>query len=614
MAFSRITFYRMPEMSKDKNFIIEDFDSYLNALTKTSSIKVQYIKPEFETNIKLNSQSVGSLIQNSLNYPQTTSYDLSYYNYLKVEYYIEDEGDEELTGQKKIYYFVNSWNWKASNTAEISITMDVLNLIGVPSNSNSYCKWDAKTRIIREHQNRFKLNASNQPVWNIDKKTEGIATYQYKTGDHIVLENALIERKWYFIYMNALTTPDDPDNYVELFICAEDDIKIGVDTIKNIDAWNRTDSRIIRIIEWPYCPIPDTIVKWDDDNEYIAIEPGYSTYFQVVSVEGFGKMLKVKDHSLVLGNEFSPYLDDATLDRLNPFYYHPISDMIDDFGDNSKVNRSKFYEPKLYHSDFYSVKYLYDAIAKYLKFEEFDFARTYAFKIKFIPSNSASTKMAFKIDASQWINGKEDFYNYLLSNRNNNITLFNVAYYNYLRTTDTWNNFKQNQQTAKSAFNMLGKMLSNPTEMIGSLVNGISGMIFDKVNAEASVEETKQALRWQETAVNGSDDLSLFNEYSGNKLHKITYNVSDETQQLLFDLFYYTGYIQNKMGVPDTSSRYWFNFVQCEPVFKNMLLNLTPGVWEAYKNKWREGITIFHHHTDGWNIEQTAENIEVALL
>ena len=416
--------------------------------------------------------------------------------------------------------------------------------------------------------------------------------------------------------------PDDPDNYVEVFIVPETDIKLSVggvsNTITNIDKWDRTDSRVIKIIEWPYCPTD--LFEWVEDDEYEIDSTTFNKYFQINSVVDWGKELKIKDNTIICSNEFTPYLDDTELDKLNPFYYHPISDMIDDFTEDNTVDRNIHYEPKLFHSDFYGIKYLYDTVAKNIKFEDFDFAESYSFKIKFVPSNSAASKLLFKIDAAQWANGLEDFYQYLTANRNNDVVLFNVPYYNYLRTTDTWNNYKQNQQTLQGAFKTgIGMLFSStPISAVRSGVDGISSLLFNKVNAESAVMEQKDILRHQAASVIGSDDLSLFNEYSKNKLHKIEYDVSSDFKELLFNMFYYTGYIQNKMEIPTTSSRFWFNFVQCEPVFRKMALDLPEGVWDAYKEKWREGTTVFHMHTidatKKWDLNQNYENMEISLV
>lgn len=611
MAYCILTLYRQPILTKEKNFIIEDFNDYLATLTKLQINELQYLKPALHTTIKL-TQKAGTEIQQQMLMKNQSASTIAYFNYLKVQYVEVVNEEITNTNQPDGFYFIDAWNtWKGENCYEIEITMDVLNTLGVPSATNKYFNWDYKTKILREHQNRFKLDISNNPHWSIDKKSEGITTYQYKIRDDVVLEDAQVEMKWYLMFRNAADAAPDSSSVVELLIIPEHDITLTPEGqlamnrygISNFDLKN---PRIIKIIELPYNP--SIAFKYEDADEY-SITSANAAHFDFTG----GSIIKLKDWDFILQNTFTPYLNDTTVDHLDPMYYHTISELVEDFEDDSKMDKSAAYEPKLYHSDFYNVKYLYDSFAKLVKFEEFDFSESDTFKIKFVPSVSASSKFAFEFQNARWKNGKEDFFKWLTANRNNDLPLWSYGYYTYLLSSEGWNNFKQETSLAKQAFGFISKQMTGQSNVLSGLTD-IGTMCLNWIDMEASIEQTKDILRNQAASVSGSDDLRLFNLYSENKLHKITYNVSDEFRKLLFDMFYYTGYIQNKMGVPNTTSRYWFNYVKCEPILKNVLLNMPSGVLEEYKNKWREGSTVFHKHSTDWDLNQEYENIEVDLL
>lgn len=622
MPYCKLHFYSDEAFEESKNFIIEDLPTYLSkisALKKRTLNNYQYIKPQLNQTIKITGLLVNA--ENYINDINDTPLFSRYYsnmNYLEVEYGSLVENVWVNSSQSNQYYFIKSWNWKAQDTAEIELKMDVLNTLGVPSGSSNVCDWNKKTLITRQHQNRYALDAESNPCWVIDKKSEGITAYQYKTRDQLVIEAAQHYMKWYFLWRNTTDDPLDSSSLIDLYLVPEWDIVFTAGsnpamTVNGIDKWNLKTPAIIKVVELPYCPT-DKFINDGNDAWHIAAADFTNNF----TTSG-GNWIKSTNSHFKYSNEFSPYLDDTTFDHINPMYNDEVSDLISEFTDDPTMAKKQKYEPKLYHSDFYSVKYLYDTIAKNVKFEEFDFTEDDNFAIKFCPSKACSSKSLFKIDAEQWVNGKEDFYKYLASNRSNDYPLEVYQYYTYLLSQEGWDQFKMDLQSGKQAMGIVGKFLSG--SKVADWLSGISdigNMILDRTGNEASMEQTKSILQNQAASVAGSDDLDLFNEYSGNKLHKIRYEVSKEMKQMLFDLFYYTGYIQNKMGKPDTSSRYWFNYVQCVPVLDKKTLAIAPNVWEEYENKWKEGITIFHKNiiddTAKWGISQEYENIENGLL
>ena len=83
--------------------------------------------------------------------------------------------------------------------------------------------------------------------------------------------------------------------------------------------------------------------------------------------------------------------------------------------------------------------------------------------------------------------------------------------------------------------------------------------------------------------------------YSGNKLHVMTYVPTDLFKKALYDKLFYCGYAHPVQDIPDFTSRFWFNYVQCDPVFKGETF-----VYNKYlddiKARFEIGVTDYHMH------------------
>ena len=145
---------------------------------------------------------------------------------------------------------------------------------------------------------------------------------------------------------------------------------------------------------------------------------------------------------------------------------------------------------------------------------------------------------------------------------------------------------------------------------IGGFVSGALNSIISSVQAEDAIQKTIQEKKNQPTQVSGSDDLDLLNWYNGNKVYRYTYKVSKPMAAKLDDLFYYTGYAAGDIqAVPNFHSRVWFNFVQADIDVGNDS-NIYREYIDDIAAKFSDGITVFHHYGNSWDIEQEAENFE----
>ena len=120
----------------------------------------------------------------------------------------------------------------------------------------------------------------------------------------------------------------------------------------------------------------------------------------------------------------------------------------------------------------------------------------------------------------------------------------------------------------------------------------------------------------QSTAVMGSDDVDLLSYYNGNRLEIKKYDTTSQQKDALYKLFFYCGYSHNVVAKPNIRSRYWFNFIQCKPVFNEEGATPYNDYLDDVKSRYESGVTVYHHHYDNirWDWEQKFENWEVNFL
>ena len=165
--------------------------------------------------------------------------------------------------------------------------------------------------------------------------------------------------------------------------------------------------------------------------------------------------------------------------------------------------------------------------------------------------------------------------------------------------------------------------ISSIAGAIGGIVSTIGGLIGSYVNMEQTKEQTKN----QAVSVSGADDIDLLKVYSKNKAKLSIYKPSKTMKMLLGDLFYYTGYnAEGRQYNPNTNSRYWFNFIQCDPDFNQYYANkedeklyLVNKYLDDLRIRYNKGVTIYHKrkNSDGrdtYDLSQVLENCELTVL
>lgn len=401
--------------------------------------------------------------------------------------------------------------------------------------------------------------------------------------------------------------PLDP-RFVEGRVLVEDDNYI-----------NRLDSKIVKLITLPYCPIKIKQVTFNneinvyqyDSNEVSYNSPDFS--LQLVNLN-----IKFK-------NEIISNLEDPTKELI----------IKDDFTKLNEDLRNDNLESKIYHSDFYYKKFVYDSFSYIYQYELINFEKsinTY-FEFDFIMSSSINSRFMFyfknyHVDSY----AVDDYNNYLIIARNNERTLYNSAYINYIKTGfnfDVKNKNTQNFMNWGSFALSLGATIATVASTIAtsgataplligasvSTVGTFTNAINSTISSERNFEQKQEQLKAQSTNVINSDDFDLLNEYNKNSLLLMTYKVSERVRKLLLDLFYYYGYKCNEIKMPDLNTRKYFNFIQCEADIKEYQSIL---IKEEYYNLlvelYNKGVTLFHNYNGHYDIEQVKDNTERNLL
>ena len=387
-------------------------------------------------------------------------------------------------------------------------------------------------------------------------------------------------------------------------------VDAGDALIQNIDTVDKTDSRLQKIIECPYCPINITF----DSGGNIILPTGWRLKGLTITLEDTDLSKVDLEHTIMQPTEI-----DGT--ALEIYTSHDIPHMA----------KSMLIEPKLYHSDFSTFKLNYDSFNNGINRENitnFDKDKGTKLQVRYKQSNAMSSSLAFKnIYTFGSYQNDGDYDEYMVCRRNNEIPIYNSEYINYIRTGYNYDVKAKNQQLVSSivgtaiqgASAAAGFIFStNPVSaaagisFASSALSSITSTINAYVAAERSIDQKLNQYRAQSVGVAGSDDLDLLNYYNGNKLVTLQYNVSDKIKKKLFDLFYYCGYADDVQGIPNTSSRYWFNYLQCDAVINSE--NVYGEFLDDIVARYAIGVTIYHNRNGEYNFDQTYENFETGLV
>lgn len=400
----------------------------------------------------------------------------------------------------------------------------------------------------------------------------------------------------------------------------------GLSKLESFNKTDRTDQKLVKIINVPYCPI--------DLNNTDLIYNAPKKQFTLNDVE------KLYDPSFTNNIKLN----------IGDYQYSPLSNMVIDkpIYVNKEALRDDTYESKLYHSDFYQIKLVYDSFSYIFRNELLntegiqDYYTDEFINVDYCVSNSIASSFGFNF--SSYFPLKTQFvdYNVMLVNRNLEMPIYNNYYLNYLR--NGYNYDVKNKQTSQvasgigiglSAASLVAGIALSATGYgaalgAGAIVGGVAGLagsltsaVSSSVQADSALQQRLEQSKNQSASVQGADDIGLLKWYANSNLCKLVrYEVSTTTKERLADLFYYCGYKCDYQDVPDTGSRYWFNFVQCNPVFDedSRTAKMSKDCLDELSTKYQEGITFLHGHyipeddETEYDFKQVKENWEVWLV
>lgn len=581
--------------------------------------------------------------------------------------------------------------------------MDTVNSLGQNVEGfNSLCNprnFDNTTEITRQHKDRFLKRTNFQSDVGgtlyrlIDKESEGIVPEKQKK------HAAKLEDKndpsltashpnpaWYLVYLSQSTPTSYSVNAVDVYLVPEaspwvvDHINPSTGDWKVLDgitSVDRTDSKLIKIIKLPYCPIDYKIVRKTGQYAYDFDQKVQNNYIWQVVDAGTASTsihrLKCAQPQL-LDLTFTNFdIDKVKLGRediadveLEEFTYNFQPYEVVDNADPNVL-----YESKLFHSDFYQKKLVYDSFSKQINLEDFYYNRsststdpTTAEKpvlaINFKPTATINSKFGFSWNVSQPAQANvkihkadnEDYDDLLLITRNNELTIYNSAYLDYIKTGYNYDkkanalqieaaNRNAAVSTAATALSTIGTIasfaLAGPTGgasiPVGiGLATTTTATGINTVNQWANVNDTQTKiensmqsklaqLAAQATSTSGTDDVDLMTWYSGNRLSVMEYEAKPYMKTKIYNTLKNTGYSSYEIGTPNVDSRYWYNFIQCTPHIKFEGILNTHSTWvNDLKQRYQNGVSVFHHHAiageddQTWTFGREYENWEAWLL
>lgn len=379
-----------------------------------------------------------------------------------------------------------------------------------------------------------------------------------------------------------------------LFSIIEDFFFIGSNSnikyLIGLNEFDLTDSKIVKLIACPYCPIP---VYQDSENLEIEGNVEYAC----------GRLL-------VKNKQFENHLEYTNIVRPDTYVRNNIYGMVNI---SPTDERQRETDPKLFSSEFFTYKFVYDSFAKEIPLENLEQEMDdYALSITYKQTSTINSKFAFKFDELSFLRTNEDYPEYLVCARNNERTIYSNSYINYLRTGY---NYDVKNKEAKNAMNWINFgigtlstvastgasvatgnafMAASAVRTAFSTASSIINNIHQSSQAERDLRQKQDALKQQSLSVSGSDDIDLLEFYNDNRLHIMTYAPNQYAKQMLEDLFYYFGYATNEYKVPEVNNRYWFNFVKGEIVINEVEFCQWSILLDAVKEAFAEGVTIMH--------------------
>ena len=420
-----------------------------------------------------------------------------------------------------------------------------------------------------------------------------------------------------FVYSQSSDRPADPIDAAEagkILVGLDDSTKVlimagaALADLLPFSEWyklNKTDARLVRIVELPYAPFQKKV----DANGKLNIPEGWTPE---------GALLKLTDPNI----EFKNVIASKTIQI-------PKLDINDFTPQHAPLGPA--YEPKLYNSTFSSFKFVYDSNVYAFNPEEnpTPWVSPYDATITFHYSTTLDNTLAFEFATN--LNQTQDYGEFLISNRSNSLPYYTNEYLNYLRYGKAIDEKQANLSTAGAVASGAGASISAAASVaagiglatgkgstfgaVGAAVGFAVGVAAAVINVARNVSSSWDAInskidQYEHQASNnrGNSDVSIFDVYGKNKLLYMTYEPREEFKNSLYDYFRYYGYACDEYGdIKQMYSRVYSDYFVVSPVFQDSLL------WNSFKEdietRLKLGIRVYHYK-NGYDFELTYENWE----
>lgn len=391
---------------------------------------------------------------------------------------------------------------------------------------------------------------------------------------------------------------------------------VGAVEVAPISSLNRYDPLLIKVMELPYPPFKPTMT-----GGYIDTPTGWT-------FDSSLGMFKLND----LNQEFECDLKNQSNTVLGSHYAHALATT-----DTPQINA----ESKLWHSDFHTLKFVYDSFTWQYKPELADnYDGTPGLQklgITYKPSNGISNYSAFQFK-DNYFNLQEDadFSTYMVCQRDNDLPLYNSEWLNYLKYGKRYDDSMNTAAAIKSTTGFIGGLAASAIGAYtlasssagaglgvgGAVAGAVVGAIVSTISLAAGLMQTYNAqeqkeaqLQSQSISVKGNNDLNIMDWYTAdNKMIRMVYDPSDQIRNTLWKLFFYTGYACDEYAVPTFSGRYRFDYVVCEPKFDESLIGAYHDYISEISQRLQLGVTVLHNNSNFWDFGQQYENWETSCL
>lgn len=383
-------------------------------------------------------------------------------------------------------------------------------------------------------------------------------------------------------------------------------------TLRPFSEWykrNSTDDSIVKIFEYPYCPVD--LTEDSEGNIYIDTLSTFvnNNQIQLATDAEF-------THEIHYGNY-------PVIGKLSK------SEVVHSY--ETEESASVGYETKLLNSNYGGYEsYAYDSQEWIVKPELLKSTKDQTIGITQV-SSPKSGQISFKFQTGQ--SQLQPLDSHLTSQRDNEQTVFNSAYIEYLKYGNALEQKKLRQTAAQGALTGISTGVGAATTVllamgagassgssagpVGAIVGAAVGVTTAAINIGMQMSRQSDSIQSQRyKSANQAASLSSANDTEiydalGMQCLKIYSYEPILGKKPIFDFLRLYGYADNSYGIPDLSKRVRFDYCQCEPVFK------TKFTWkdreEDIVERMKFGFTVYHYNQllgTKYDLDKTLENWE----